>query len=1141
MSERRQEDGVEEKRAEETDESLNEHVMDGDLERENGQRKVKHVHDPKLPSSEEVRQHNLTHVPYRSWCPHCVRGRGKEMDHKRRKGEDEQGIPEYHLDYCFPGDEDGQRLTVLVVVERHTKMKKSVVVPQKGSTGRYAARMVMDLIDECGDKNRPIIVKTDQEPAIKFLVEDIRTARTGAQTIVEEAPKKSKGSNGVVERAVQTMEQLLRTLKSAFDERMGVRIDAKHPVLTWMCEYSGYLVNRLEVSADGKTAYERCKGKQAQVMGLEFGEKVLWKYAVSCQKMEKINARWGYGLFVGVRTKSNEIIVIDRETGSVRTVRTVRRVPEEERWSPDNLQWVQAVPWNHGKDDGEADGEMPEFDVKAGPGRRLTPGEVDEVATRDKDGPRIVHRAHLKKADFEKHGFTDRCSGCSALIRGLRIQPHAEHCRKRMEKILEVDLRVKYARARLEERGRKLREERHEPDSEVDQKRRKLEGIEEAAMKEEDPKELAKLFEEYRKVYQEREREKDESDNKRRKLQEIEDETLQTENPKRAAELYDEYMNEYKRQKRDKETSGEASFEEVASGSGDSPMLEERRMEIDQVLNDLWVECERAKEEEIAEYAWDDVNDIPLPIDKVRAARREEMSYMKGRKFEVVKKSEAYRLTGKGPISTKWVDTDKSHGTGEVLVRSRWVARDFKKRGEKDREDLFSATPPLEFLRYVISRQATRRADGRERKTMYIDVKKAHLAARCMEDVFVELPEEAGVEDDECGKLIYWLYGCRQAAQAWEEHYAGVLQAVGFKRLVSSPVAFYHPERDLVVVVHGDDFVFVGVDEQLDWVLGVLEKEYELKNRGRLGSGECDAKEIDMLGRVIRWHEWGLSWSGDGRHKAMMMDYFGMDGSTKTLLKNGYKDELKDKHEGEQRDLAAEECKAYRMLAARLNYVAQDCPPIQFAAKEICRRMAAPTERDFMAIKRLTRFMAGLSSVEWEFPWQSECEAATVRVFTDSDWAGCTETRRSTSGGLILVGQHPLRAWSSTQSTVATSSAEAELYSMAEGAARGLGVQSLLQELQCSTELVLGTDSAAAKAFASTRGLGRMRHIDVKNLWIQGLVRLGRVVLQKVRGDQNAADVLTKFLDRATCISSLARVGVRVVPAECHVRAEGGC
>ena len=67
-----------------------------------------------------------------------------------------------------------------------------------------------------------------------------------------------------------------------------------------------------------------------------------------------------------------------------------------------------------------------------------------------------------------------------------------------------------------------------------------------------------------------------------------------------------------------------------------------------------------------------------------------------------------------------------------------------------------------------------------------------------------------------------------------------------------------------------------------------------------------------------------------------------------------------------------------------------------------------------------------------------------------------------------------------------------------------------------------------------------MRHIDVKNLWIQGLVRSGRIVLQKVRGDENPADVLTKFLDLATCIVSLARAGVRIVAVERHARAEGG-
>ena len=127
-------------------------------------------------------------------------------------------------------------------------MKKAVVVLSKGSTGMYAARKVMELISECGDKDRDVIVKTDQEPAIKSLVDDVCMARTGARTIRELALMNSKGSNGIVERAVQSVEQPARTLKSALDEWMAVKIDTLHPVLTWLCEYAGLLLNRLEVS-----------------------------------------------------------------------------------------------------------------------------------------------------------------------------------------------------------------------------------------------------------------------------------------------------------------------------------------------------------------------------------------------------------------------------------------------------------------------------------------------------------------------------------------------------------------------------------------------------------------------------------------------------------------------------------------------------------------------------------------------------------------------------------------------------------------------------------------------------------------------------------------------------------------------------
>ncbi len=132
-----------------------------------------------------------------------------------------------------------------------------------------------------------------------------------------------------------------------------------------------------------------------------------------------------------------------------------------------------------------------------------------------------------------------------------------------------------------------------------------------------------------------------------------------------------------------------------------------------------------------------------------------------------------------------------------------------------------------------------------------------------------------------------------------------------------------------------------------------------------------------------------------------------------------------------------------------------------------------------------------------------------------------------------MIGQHPLKTWSVTQVTVATSSAEAELYAMSEGASRGRGMKTILQDLNVEMSLlVIWTDSAAAKAFVSTRGLGRsMRHQEVKDLWMQELVRNGRMKILKVRGDRNPADVFTKHLNRATLVSVSALGGFRVVPA----------
>ena len=80
-------------------------------------------------------------------------------------------------------------------------------------------------------------------------------------------------------------------------------MSAREPIVTFVPEYAAYLLNRMEIGKDGKTAYERCKGKKATVLGIKFGERLLYKVKPQI-KNEKINSRWGYGITIGVRRRS---------------------------------------------------------------------------------------------------------------------------------------------------------------------------------------------------------------------------------------------------------------------------------------------------------------------------------------------------------------------------------------------------------------------------------------------------------------------------------------------------------------------------------------------------------------------------------------------------------------------------------------------------------------------------------------------------------------------------------------------------------------------------------------------------------------------------------------------------------------------
>ena len=125
----------------------------------------------------------------------------------------------------------------------------------------------------------------------------------------------------------------------------------------------------------------------------------------------------------------------------------------------------------------------------------------------------------------------------------------------------------------------------------------------------------------------------------------------------------------------------------------------------------------------------------------------------------------------------------------------------------------------------------------------------------------------------------------------------------------------------------------------------------------------------------------------------------------------------------------------YRAIVARANYLAPDRPDIAFAAKDLARSMSSPCRGDWDRLKRLARYLKGKPRVVKKYRWQKPM--STFSIFSDADWAGDKQSRKSTSGGCIMVGKHLSKGWAETQTLVALSSGESEFDSVACSCAVG--------------------------------------------------------------------------------------------------------
>ena len=208
-----------------------------------------------------------------------------------------------------------------------------------------------------------------------------------------------------------------------------------------------------------------------------------------------------------------------------------------------------------------------------------------------------------------------------------------------------------------------------------------------------------------------------------------------------------------------------------------------------------------------------------------------------------------------------------------------------------------------------------------------------------------------------------------------------------------------------------------------------------------------------------------------------------------------------------------------------------------FAVKELCRDVKNPLGRSWRKLKRCLRYLAGSRDlgIFMKKSDRASAKRPKLEVFVDSDWAGVTDDgqdlRKSTSGYLAFVNGSLVHFYSRTQKQTAMSSCEAEFISVATGVSETVYLKRVVDFLWGEEpEVEIYCDSSSARQLAKKKGVGNIRHLDLKLLFAQRMLEEKLFVLKPIAGVSNPSDLLTKAVDRQTLEKYFEVLGLKSLP-----------
>ncbi|KAM6596869.1 hypothetical protein CsatA_007393 [Cannabis sativa] len=404
--------------------------------------------------------------------------------------------------------------------------------------------------------------------------------------------------------------------------------------------------------------------------------------------------------------------------------------------------------------------------------------------------------------------------------------------------------------------------------------------------------------------------------------------------------------------------------------------------------------------------------------------------------------------------------------------------------------------------------------------TLQIDINNAFLNGDLNEEVYMALPPGLTDSDhDSTGtklvcKLHKSIYGLRQSSRQWYKKLTAALIQEGFKQSKADYTLFTRGTNDsfIALLVYVDDIVITGPNIHiLHQLQTTLNQQFKLKALGQLKY---------FLGFEIARASTGLFLS-QRQYTLQLLEDNGYIGCKPAKAPMDPRTKLDD----QQGELLANPSE-YRQLIGKLLYLTLSRPDITFAVNNLSQFMSAPRTPHMQAVSHLLRYLKGSPGQGLLYPANSSMH---LRGFSDSDWASCPVTRRSTTGFCIFLGDCLISWKTKKQPTISKSSAEAEYRALAATTSEITWLQYLLQDFQIPQHkpAFIYCDNQSAIHIANNPTFHeRTKYIELDCHFIRDKINNSTIRLIPVSSNLQLADAFTKPLPSTTLTTHTTKMSV---------------